>query len=113
MGACLLAALTVLVLLPSLWYVDVHLGNTDGWQVNHANHVAAGHAAMLTLASVGGGALAGLGLRRLSGQAPTAAGQALALATGALLGALALDVTAFFWMLHDGTLLSGLNGGAF
>lgn len=36
-----------------------------------------------------------------------------AVATGALLGGLTLDVTAFFWMLHDGSMFASATGGAF
>jgi len=108
-GAGVLAAVDVLLLVPPAWYLVSHLSDTGDWQVNHAGHVAAGHAVALTFGCAAGGAVSGLLLRRVSGEPAAAPGRALALTSGALLGVLLLDLIGFFWMAHDGSLFSGLT----
>jgi hypothetical protein len=112
-GAGLLAALGLLLLLLPVAYVVSDLPDGGDWQANHAHHVAAEHAALLTLGCVAGGALFGLLLRRLSAEPATAAGRALAVTSGALLGILLLDGIGIFWAVHDGSLFSRIGGGAF
>ena len=97
-GVCVLAALDVLLLVPAAWYVVGNMSDTSYWQANHAHHVAAAHAAAITVGSVAGGVVFGLLLRRLSAEPATAVGRALAATSGALLGILLLDVIGFFWM---------------
>jgi hypothetical protein len=109
-GACFLAALDVLLLVPAAWYVIGDMSDTSDGQANHAHHVAAAHGAAITVGSVAGGVVVGLLLRRLSAEPATAAGRALAATSGALLGILLLDVIGFFWMAHDGSLFSNLTG---
>jgi hypothetical protein len=108
-----LAVLDLLLLLLPAAYIAGNLPDGGDWQVNHAHHVAAEHAVLLTLGCVAGGALAGLLLRRLSAERATAAGRALAVASGALLGIMLLDVIGVFWMLHDGSFAFRIGGGAF
>jgi hypothetical protein len=109
-AAGLLAALDALLLVPPAWYVAGNLLDTGDWQANHAHHLSAEHGAVITLGCVAGGAVCGLLLHRLSTEAATAAGRALAVTSGALLGILLLDVIGLFWMAHDGSLFSNLTG---
>ena len=112
-GTGLVAALDLLLLLLPARYIAGNLPEGGDWQANHAHHVAAEHAALLTLGCVAGGALVGLLLRRLSAERATAAGRALAVTSGALLGIMLLDGIGVFWMLHDGSAFSRMGGGAF
>jgi hypothetical protein len=112
-GTGLVAALDFLLLLLPAAYIAGNLPDGGDWQASHAHHVAAEHAALLTLGCVAGGALAGLLLRRLSAERATAAGRALAVTSGALLGIMLLDGIGVFWLLHDGSAFSRIGGGAF
>jgi hypothetical protein len=95
-GACVLAALTVVVLIPAGWYVRVSLPDTGDWQTNHANHEAAKRAVLLVIGCAGGGALLAAWLPR---HPVPAAVRALAAASGAFTGSLLLTVIGFAWIL--------------
>ena len=106
-GACVLAALTVVVLIPAGWYVRVSLPDTGDWQTNHANHEAAKRAVLLIIGCAGGGGLLALLATRLPRRPVPAAVRALAAAAGAFTGSLLLTVIGFAWILSHAKLMVG------
>lgn len=96
----MLAALTVVVLIPAGWYVRLNLSDTGGdWQANHLQHEAAGRAVLLIIGCAGGGGLLAFLATRLPRHPVPAAVRALATASGAFTGGLLLTVIGFAWIL--------------
>jgi hypothetical protein len=106
-GAGILAALTVVVLIPAGWYVRLNLSDTGDWQTNHAQHEAAGRAVLLIIGCAGGGGLLALLATWLPRHPVPAAVRALAAASGAFTGGLLLTVIGFAWILSHAKLTFG------
>jgi hypothetical protein len=106
-GACVLAALTVVVLIPAGWYIRLNLSDTGDWQANHAQHEAAGRAVLLIIGCVGGGGLLAVLATWLPRHPVPAAVRALAAASGAFTGGLLLTVIGFAWILSHARLMFG------
>jgi hypothetical protein len=99
-GVCVLCALTVAALIPPAWYVWLFAGSRSmDWQTNHAHHIVAARAALLTVLFPADGAVLGALTTLLLRRPVSAVGRAGAMAAGAFAASLVLTIGGFLWLL--------------